>query len=177
MPEPNDLKLTDYIRAIPDFPKQGILFRDITPLLSTPAAFAQVVDELASHFRDQKIDAIAAAEARGFIFAAPLALRLNAALIPIRKPGKLPHETISFSYELEYGSDTLEMHADAISPGDNVLVVDDLLATGGTIEACCKLVEKAGGNVVGCGFLIELAGLDGARRIAQYKTVSLIKYD
>jgi adenine phosphoribosyltransferase len=177
MPEPNDLKLTDYIRAIPDFPKQGILFRDITPLLSTPAAFAQVVDELASHFRDQKIDAIAAAEARGFIFAAPLALKLDAALIPIRKPGKLPHKTISFSYELEYGSDTLEMHADAMSPGDNVLVVDDLLATGGTVEACCKMVEKAGGNVVGCGFVIELTGLDGARRIAQYKTVSLIKYD
>ena len=177
MPEPTHLKLTDYIRGIPDFPKQGILFRDITPLLSAPAAFGQVVDELAAHFRDQKIDAIAAAEARGFIFAAPLALKLDAALVPIRKPGKLPHKTISFSYELEYGTDTLEMHADAISPGDNVLVVDDLLATGGTIEACCKMVEKAGGNVAGCAMVIELTGLGGAQRIAQYKTVSLIKYE
>ena len=171
------MKLTDYIRDIPDFPKQGILFRDITPLLSEPAAFGQAVDELAAHFRNEKIDVIAAAEARGFIFAAPLALKLDTALVPIRKPGKLPHKTLSHSYELEYGTDTLEMHADAISPGDRVLIVDDLLATGGTTEACCRMVEKAGGEVAGCAFLIELLGLGGAEKISQYKTVSLIKYD
>jgi len=177
MSEPTELKLTDYIRSIPDFPKPGILFRDITPLLAAPAAFRRAVEQLADHFRDAKIEAIAAAEARGFIFAAPLALELDAPLVPIRKPGKLPYETLSFTYELEYGTDTLEMHSDAICPGANVLVVDDLLATGGTVEACCHMVEKAGGKVAGCAFLIELVGLGGAKRIEQYPTVSLIKYD
>jgi adenine phosphoribosyltransferase len=176
MSEPR-LKLTDFIRGVPDFPKPGILFYDITPLLAAPGAFRQAVDELAGHFRGDHIDAIAAAEARGFLFAAPLALSLEVALIPIRKPGKLPYETVSYTYELEYGTDTLEIHADAISPGQRVLVVDDLLATGGTVEACCQMVEKAGGIVAGCGFAIELLGLEGAKRIAQYKTVSLIKYD
>ena len=177
MSERTKLELTDYIRGIPDFPKPGILFRDITPLLAAPAAFRQAVAELADYFRGEQIDSIAAAEARGFLFAAPLALELDVALIPIRKPGKLPHQTLSFTYELEYGTDTLEIHSDAISPGDNVLIVDDLLATGGTVEACCRMVEKAGGNVAGCGFVIELVGLPGANRISQYKTVSLIKYD
>ena len=177
MSEPSRLELADYIRSIPDFPKPGILFRDITPLLAAPAAFRQAVAELTGHFRREKIDRVAAAEARGFLFAAPLALELDVALVPIRKPGKLPYQTLSFTYELEYGTDTLEIHADAISPGDNVLVVDDLLATGGTVEACCRMVEKAGGKVAGCGFVIELVGLGGAKRIAQYKTVSLIKYD
>ncbi len=174
---PPSLNLADYIRAIPDFPKPGILFRDITPLLTDPAAFRSAVVEMANPFRTAKIDVVAAAEARGFIFAAPVALELNAALVPIRKPGKLPYHTQSFSYELEYGTDTLEIHTDAIAPGAKVLVVDDLLATGGTVEACCRLVEKMGGVVVGCAFLIELADLHGARRIAQYKTVSLVKYD
>ena len=173
----NDLNLADYIRDIPDFPKPGILFRDITPLLHAPAAFRQAVAEMAAPFADMKIDVIAAAEARGFIFAGPMALELDAALVPIRKPGKLPFETLSYSYELEYGTDTLEIHADAIPAGANVLVVDDLLATGGTIEACCKMVEQAGGNVAGVTFLIELAFLGGAKRIEQYKTVSLIKYE
>jgi adenine phosphoribosyltransferase len=177
MPEPTKLKLTDYIRGIPDFPKPGILFRDITPLLASPAAFRQAVGELADHFRQAGIDVVAAAEARGFLFAAPLALELDAALVPIRKPGKLPHETLSFTYELEYGTDTLEMHADAIPSGANVLVVDDLLATGGTVEACCHMVEKAGGKVAGCAFVVELVGLGGAKRIADYEMVSLIKYD
>ena len=172
---PPSLNLADYIRAIPDFPKPGILFRDITPLLTNPAAFRLAVVEMANPFRTAKIDVVAAAEARGFIFAAPVALELNAALVPIRKPGKLPYHTQSFSYELEYGTDTLEIHTDAIAPGAKVLVVDDLLATGGTVEACCRLVEKVGGVVVGCAFLIELADLKGARRIAQYKTVSLVK--
>jgi adenine phosphoribosyltransferase len=169
------MNLADYIRAVPDFPKPGILFRDITPLLTAPAAFRQAVVELANPFRRDQIDVVAAAEARGFIFAAPVALELGAALVPIRKPGKLPFLTQSLSYELEYGTDTLEIHADAIAPGAKVLVVDDLLATGGTVDACCRLVEKVGGQVVGCAFLIELAELGGARRIAKYKTVSLVK--
>jgi adenine phosphoribosyltransferase len=171
-----DLNLADYIRSIPDFPKPGILFRDITPLLAYPPAFRRAVVDMANPFRTAKIDVVAAAEARGFILAAPVALELNAALVPIRKPGKLPSKTQSLCYDLEYGSDTLEIHADAISPGAKVLVVDDLLATGGTVEACCRLVEKVGGVVVGCSFLIELAECNGAARIAQYKTVSLVKY-
>ena len=177
MSGPTDLKLTDYIRAIPDFPKPGILFRDITPLLAAPEAFRQAIRELADRVRDKKIDVIAAAEARGFLFAAPLALELDTALVPIRKPGKLPYETISHTYELEYGTDTLEIHTDAIPTQVSVLVVDDLLATGGTIEACCRLVEKAGGRIVGCAFVIELTGLGGVEKIAQYDSISLIKYD
>lgn len=177
MSEPAELKLTDYIRAIPDFPKPGILFRDITPLLANPAAFRRAVDDMAVRFRDTKIDVIVAAEARGFLFAAPLALELDVPLVPIRKPGKLPYKTLSFTYDLEYGTDTLEIHADAIPPGANVLIVDDLLATGGTVEACGKMVEQAGGNVAGCVFLIELVALEGAQRIADYPIVSLIKYD
>jgi adenine phosphoribosyltransferase len=172
---PTDLNLADYVRNIPDFPKPGILFRDITPLLAAPAAFRLAVVEMANPFRRDKIDVVAAAEARGFIFAAPVALELNASLVPIRKPGKLPYSTQALTYDLEYGSDTLEIHTDAIAPGSKVLVVDDLLATGGTVEACCRLVEKAGGIVVGCAFLIELADLKGADRIAQYKTISLVK--
>jgi adenine phosphoribosyltransferase len=175
--EPAKLNLADYIRAIPDFPKPGILFRDITPLLANPAAFRLAVVEMANPFRLEKIDVVAAAEARGFIFAAPVALELNASLVPIRKPGKLPFDTQSLTYDLEYGSDTLELHTDAIPRGARVLVLDDLLATGGTVEACCRLVEKVGGTVVGCAFLIELADLKGAQRIAQHKTISLIKYD
>ncbi|OHB67868.1 MAG: adenine phosphoribosyltransferase [Planctomycetes bacterium RBG_13_63_9] len=177
MSEPSKLDLADYIRAIPDFPKPGILFRDITPLLAAPAAFRQAVAELADHFRQAEIDVVAAAEARGFLFAAPMALELDAALVPVRKPGKLPYKTLSLTYELEYGTDTLEIHADAITPGARVLVVDDLLATGGTVEACCRMVEQAAGIVAGCAFLIELMGLEGAKRISRYKTVSLIKYD
>ena len=176
MTDPTALDLRKYIRAIPDFPKPGILFRDITPLLSTPAAFRTAVVELANPFRQSKIEVVAAAEARGFIFAAPIALELNAALVPIRKPGKLPFETIYHSYDLEYGSDTLQIHTDAIPTGAKVLVVDDLLATGGTVEACCKLVEKAGGKVVACAFLIELSDLGGRRKISQYEAVSLVKY-
>ena len=172
---PADLNLADYIRSIPDFPKPGILFRDITPLLASPPAFRRAVVDMANPFRTAKIDVVAAAEARGFIFAAPIAMELNAALVPIRKPGKLPFHTQSYSYELEYGSDTLEIHDDAVQPGAKVLVVDDLLATGGTVDACCRLVENVGGVIVGCSFLIELTECQGAARIARYKTVSLIK--
>jgi adenine phosphoribosyltransferase len=171
-----ELNLTDYIRDIPDFPKPGILFRDITPLLSNPRAFRQAVGKMLQLIQPRKVDVVAAAEARGFLFASPLALELGAALVPIRKKGKLPYKTLAHTYSLEYGIDTLEIHIDAIPNGSNVLVVDDLLATGGTVEACCRLVEKAGGKVIGCAFLIELATLEGLRRIADYDVISLVKY-
>jgi adenine phosphoribosyltransferase len=172
-----DLDLTTYIRDIPDFPKPGIVFKDITPLLASPTAFAECIRRMADHFRDQKIDAVVAAEARGFIFAAPLALELNAGFVPIRKPGKLPFETHAFHYELEYGTDCLEIHIDGVGPGQNVLVVDDLLATGGTIAACCNLVEKLGANVVGCCFLINLAFLPGEKKIAPREVFSVLRYE
>ena len=171
-----DLNLDSYIRAIPDFPKAGILFRDITPLLANTAAFRETIMRMADPFRGQKIDALVAAEARGFIFAAPLALELEAAFIPVRKPGKLPHERHSFSYDLEYGQDTLEIHKDAVWKGQNVLIIDDLLATGGTVEACCKLVESCGATVAGCAFLIELVGLAGRNRLSQYPMHSVLTY-
>jgi adenine phosphoribosyltransferase len=170
----SDLK--KFIRDIPDFPKPGILYRDITPLLASPEAFGEAIKQMAERFRDSSIDAIVAAEARGFIFAAPLALELNASFVPIRKPGKLPSATHSFDYDLEYGSDTLEMHTDGVTAGQRVLVMDDLLATGGTVAACCKLVEKAGAEVVACAFLIELAALQGAEKIAPREVFSLITY-
>ncbi len=170
------MDLSQYIRDVPDFPKPGILFRDITPLLGNPAAFRTAIEGMAEPYRDTKIDVVAAAEARGFIFAAPLALALNVGFVPVRKPGKLPFDTFADHYDLEYGSDTLEMHCDGIARGQNVLLVDDLLATGGTIEACCRLVEKSGASIAGCVFLIELAGLGGAERLARYKPRSLIHY-
>src|SRR6476469_6828399 len=170
------LDLKSFIRDIPNFPKPGILFRDITPLLASPAAFRETINCLAEPFRNRGIQAIVAAEARGFIFAAPLALELNAGFVPVRKPGKLPFDTHAFHYELEYGTDGLEIHIDGIAPGQNVLLVDDLLATAGTMEACCNLVEKCGANIIGCAFLIELTALKGAERIAKYKPFSLIKY-
>ena len=176
MSEPQNVNLTDYIREIPDFPKPGIVFRDITPLLSHPAAFRKAVCELAQWVEGRKIDVIAAAEARGFLLAAPLALHLGAALVPIRKRGKLPYKTLSYTYDLEYGCDTLEIHEDAIPPGSSVLVVDDVLATGGTMDACCRLVEKAGGAVFGCAFLIELVGLEGRKKIDRYDLFSLLQF-
>lgn len=171
------MDLKDYIRTIPDFPKPGILFRDITPLLANPVALGAAISQMADHFHGTPIDVVAAAEARGFIFAAPLALELKVGFVPIRKPGKLPFDTHSFHYELEYGTDTLQIHVDGITSGQNVLLVDDLLATGGTIGACCRLVEKAGANVAGCAFLIELAGLQGAKRLAPYPHFSLLTYE
>jgi adenine phosphoribosyltransferase len=173
----SDIRLEDHIRSIPDFPKPGILFRDITPLLATPAAFREAIRRMAAHYAGRRIDVVAAAEARGFIFAAPLALELGAGFVPVRKPGKLPFDTHAFHYELEYGSDTLEMHIDGVRPGQTVLLVDDLLATGGTIAACCRLVERCGATVAGCCFLIELAGLGGAARVAPYESFSLLRYD
>ncbi|HOM16189.1 MAG TPA: adenine phosphoribosyltransferase [Thermoguttaceae bacterium] len=171
------LDLSEYIRAIPDFPKPGILFRDITPLLKSPEAFREAVRRLAEPFRSAGINIVAAAEARGFLFAAPVALQLGVGVTPIRKPGKLPWKTISWTYQLEYGTDTLQMHADAIAPGDRVLVIDDVLATGGTVEACCRMIEQAGGLVAGCAFLAELRALGGRNRLQSYPLVSLIQYD
>jgi adenine phosphoribosyltransferase len=176
MPPAAALQLTDFIRAIPDFPKPGILFRDITPLLAEPRALREAIHQLADHYRTARIDYVAAAEARGFIFAAPLALELDAGFVPVRKPGKLPFDTHAFHYELEYGTDTLEIHVDGISPGKRVLLVDDLLATGGTVQACCKLVEKCGATIVGCAFVIELAGLGGRARIAPHEAFSLVSF-
>ena len=176
-PDSPRIELADYIRSIPDFPKPGILFRDITPLLASPVAFREAVRRLADHFRQGKVEVVAAAEARGFLFAGPLAQELQAGLVPIRKKGKLPFTTISHTYDLEYGSDTVQMHVDALRPGASVLLIDDLLATGGTMEACCHLVEKAGGRVVGCGFVIELAGFRAAERLAAYHPYSLIRYE
>jgi adenine phosphoribosyltransferase len=177
MAETPKLTLTDHIRSIPDFPKPGILFYDITTLLSHPQAYRQAVMEMAEQVRPLRVDVIVAAEARGFLFAAPLAIELGAGLVPVRKPGKLPYKTMSHTYDLEYGSDTLEIHLDAIPQGANVLIVDDLLATGGTVDACCQLVEKAGGKVVACAFLIELVGLGGAKKLGDKQILSLIKYD
>ncbi|MEX0726318.1 MAG: adenine phosphoribosyltransferase [Planctomycetaceae bacterium] len=170
-------ELKSFIRTIPDFPKPGIMFRDITPLLAAPEAFWKVIDTMATQYRGRKIDAVLAAEARGFIFAAPLALALQTAFIPIRKPGKLPFDTQAFHYELEYGSDSLEMHVDAIGTGDHVLLVDDLLATGGTMRACIQLAEQAGAIVVGCAHVIELRHLKGRDRLAPCDVFSLIEYD
>jgi adenine phosphoribosyltransferase len=173
---PPAIDLRQHIRDIPDFPKPGILFRDITPLLAHPPAFAETIRQLAERFRGRGIEAIVAAEARGFIFAAPLALELQAAFVPVRKPGKLPFTTRRFQYELEYGTDTLEMHVDGVEKGQKVLVVDDLLATGGTVDACCRLLEGCQAQVVGCAFVIELEFLGGAKRLAPRDVFSLIKY-
>ena len=171
-----NLDLSTFIRAIPDFPKSGILFRDITPLLGDPKAFEETIERMAELVKGERIDALVAAEARGFIFAAPLALALGAAFVPVRKPGKLHYETHSYSYDLEYGSDTLHMHTDAIKPGARVWIVDDLLATGGTVEACIKLLGNFQANVVGALFCIELEFLEGRQRLSPHRVEALLKY-
>jgi len=172
----DEIQLQQYIRSIHDFPKQGIVFRDITPLLASGVAFRESVRLLADHYRGKPIDVVAAAEARGFIFAAPLALELGVGFVPVRKPGKLPFNTHAFHYELEYRSDTLEIHSDGIREGQRVLLVDDLLATGGTMEACCRLIERAGGHIAGCAFVIELESLGGAERLKEYELFRLIRF-
>ncbi|MGH7782060.1 MAG: adenine phosphoribosyltransferase [Candidatus Binataceae bacterium] len=164
------------IRDIPDFPKTGILFRDITPLIADPRGFAAVVEGLAEPYLGQ-VDTVLGIESRGFIIGAPVAYRLGVGLAIARKPGKLPFKTIDESYDLEYGSASLQMHSDAIAAGARVLIVDDLLATGGTAEAALKLVRKVGGVVVGCAFIIELARLRGVSRLDTAKSFSLIQYD
>lgn len=168
--------LKNAIRDVIDFPKKGIIFKDITPLLINPLLFKKAVIEMAEPFKNISCDAIIGVESRGFIFAASMALLLEKPFIPVRKKGKLPYKTISESYELEYGFDTLEIHADAIKKGDNVLIVDDLLATGGTVSAVARLIEKLQGNVIGLTFLIELSFLNGRSKLKDRKVVSLIDY-
>jgi adenine phosphoribosyltransferase len=170
------MNLADYIRDIPDFPKPGILFKDITPLLAEPRAFQHSIQMMSTHIEGQGVDAVAAAEARGFLFAAPLALALKLPLIPLRKPGKLPYLTHCFQYELEYGSAELHVHIDAVRAGARVLVVDDLLATGGTLKAGCHLIEKAGGQVAGCAVLVELTFLHGREKLLPYEVYSLVQF-
>jgi len=170
------MDLRAYIRDVPDFPKPGVLFKDITPLLADPGAFAYAVAAMSAHYVSRQIDAIAAAEARGFLFAAPMALELRKPLIPLRKPGKLPYSTHSLRYDLEYGSAELHVHTDAVALGANVLIVDDVLATGGTMAAACKLIEQAGGAVVGCAFLLELSILKGRSLLAGRDCFSLLMY-
>ncbi len=168
--------LAKLIRSIPDFPIKGILFRDITTLLQNPQAFRQVIDTLAQKYVGQQIDKVVAIESRGFILGAPLAYRLGAGFVPIRKPGKLPAETIRVDYSLEYGTNSLEIHVDAITPGQRVLIADDLLATGGSAKAAVDLVERLGGVVVGLAFLIELEELNGIKKLEGYDVSSLIKF-
>ena len=169
------LNLEDFIRDVPDFPKKGIVFKDITPLLGDWGAMREAAERLAAPYRDMGVEFVTGVEARGFIFAPLVADRLGAGLVPIRKPGKLPAETIAESYELEYGSNTIEIHTDAITPGAKVLMVDDLLATGGTIAAACRLVKRLKGNIVGVAFVIELCSLNGREKLAGYEVQSLIR--
>ncbi|MEO1992560.1 MAG: adenine phosphoribosyltransferase [Pirellulales bacterium] len=170
------MNLSDHIRPIPDFPKPGILFRDITPLLAHPEALTEAVQQIAAPWKGEDIQAVAAVEARGFLFATPLAIALGVGVIPVRKPGKLPADTISYDYDLEYGQDTLEMHRGILAQGSNVLIVDDVLATGGTAQACIKLVESAGAHVAGAAFLVELDALGGRRILAPHRVESVVRY-
>jgi adenine phosphoribosyltransferase len=170
----DDLK--KLVRDIPDFPKKGIIFKDITPLLQNPEGLREAVETISNHYKNKKIDIVVGAEARGFILAPTIAFNIGAGFVPVRKPGKLPYEKINMSYALEYGTDTLEIHKDGVKQGQQVLMVDDLLATGGTMAACCKLVESLGGKIIGCAFLIELAFLHGKKALNKYDIFSLIKY-
>ncbi len=169
--------LKTLIREVPDFPKPGILFYDITTLLKDPAGLRAVIDGLKDHYRDAKVDVVLGIEARGFIFAPALAYALGAGFVPVRKPKKLPAEAVSVTYDLEYGTDTLEMHKDAVSKGTRVLIMDDLLATGGTAAAAARMVESAGGQVAGVGFVVELTFLHGRARLAGRDVFSLLQYD
>jgi adenine phosphoribosyltransferase len=169
--------LKKLIREVPDFPKPGILFYDITTLLKDRIGFATLIDALAAHYMERDVDLVLAIEARGFIFGPALAYRLNAGFVPVRKPKKLPAATAKISYDLEYGADSLEIHLDAVEPGQNVIIVDDLLATGGTMEATIKLVRQLGGRIAGLGFAVELDFLKGRERFAEFDVFSLLHYD
>ncbi|MBU0547877.1 MAG: adenine phosphoribosyltransferase [Candidatus Omnitrophica bacterium] len=172
----NDCLLEKSIRNIPDFPKPGILFRDVTTLIKNKSAFKKSLDLLAKKYKAKKIDKIVGVEARGFIFGAALAYKIGAGFIPVRKKGKLPYKTISTTYELEYGTDTLEIHKDAIASGEKVLIIDDLLATGGTVKAVVDLVNQLQGKIAGIGFIIELVDLHGRDKLKEYPLYSLIKF-
>lgn len=169
--------LAAHIRSVPDFPKKGIVFRDITTLLKDKRAFAVAVEMLRDHYKGTQIEKVVSVESRGYILGAVLAYQLGAGFVPIRKPGKLPATTLRQEYALEYGTDAVEIHKDAISDGEHILVHDDLLATGGTIAAACQLVEKLGGRIVGVSFLIELTFLQARKRLHQYDIFSLIQYE
>lgn len=164
------------VRDIPDFPKPGVMFKDITPLLSDPTAFSTAVDAIVVSFGRGNIDKVVGMEARGFIIAAPVAYHFGAGFVPLRKKGKLPYDTLSETYDLEYGQETLEVHSDALSPGDRVLIVDDVLATGGTAQAACNLVERSGATVAGLAFIIELEFLKGSQKLVDREYVSLLQY-
>jgi adenine phosphoribosyltransferase len=170
------MDLAELIRDVPDFPKEGIIFKDITTLIKHPEAFQEAVDVLADHYADQDVDLVAAVEARGYIFGAPVALKLGAGFIPVRKAGKLPAAKLREEYELEYGTDAVEMHRDAVEPGQRVLIVDDLIATGGSAAATARLVERLGGRVVGIAFLIELAFLKGVDKLKEYEVFTVLQY-
>lgn len=170
------MDFTKYIASIKDFPEVGIIFRDVTPLMADKDAYKASIDQIATWAKDLNVDVVAGPEARGFLFGCPVAYNLDAGFIPVRKPGKLPRETVSETYALEYGTNEVHIHADSIKPGQNVLIVDDLLATGGTVEATIKLVEKLGGKVVGIAFLIELEELNGRKKLQGYNVYSLLKY-
>ncbi|MBN2620828.1 adenine phosphoribosyltransferase [candidate division WOR-3 bacterium] len=171
------MDLKKYIRSVPDFPKKGILFKDITTLLKDPEAFKHTIDVIVKKYKGEKIDKIVSVEARGYIFGGALAYILNCGFVPVRKPGKLPGETVALDYTLEYGTNRVEIHKDGIQQGDKVLVFDDLLATGGTVHATCKLVEQLGGKIIGCAFLINLKSLSGTEKLKEYPIFSLIEYD
>lgn len=170
------MDLKKYIADIPDFPEEGIIFRDVTPLLADKTAYQESIDLLVEFAKDKNVDVIVGPEARGFLFGCPVAVKLNAGFVPVRKPGKLPRETVSKKYDLEYGSNEIFMHKDSIQKGQNVLVVDDLLATGGTVNAAVSLIEEMGGNVVGIAFLIELEALKGRELLKDYDVYSVLKY-
>ena len=170
-------KLEDYVRSIPDFPEPGIIFRDITSVLQDADGLQLAIESMQAWLKDVDVDVIAGTESRGFIFGVPIAYNLHKPFVPIRKKGKLPCETVSQSYDLEYGSAVIEMHKDSVKPGQKVVIVDDLIATGGTVEAAIKLVESLGGEVVKVVFLIELAGLKGREKLAGYDVASVIKYE
>lgn len=170
------MDLKKYIRNIPDFPQKGIMFKDITTLLKEPAVFKYTVDAIVDRYKNKNISKVVSVEARGYIFGGAIAYNLNCGFIPVRKPGKLPAETISMEYTLEYGKNTIEIHKDAINNSERILVFDDLIATGGTVLATCQLIEKLGGEIIGCAFLINLRYLNGAEKLKGYNVFSLIEY-
>lgn len=172
------MDLTKFVASIKDFPEEGIIFRDVTPLMADKDAFKETINRFVTWIDtlEAKADIIAGPEARGFLFGCPVAYNINAGFVPVRKPGKLPRETVSESYALEYGTNEVHMHADSIKPGQNVIIIDDLLATGGTVEATIKLIERLGGKVIGIAFLIELEALNGRDKLEGYNVYSLMKY-